>query len=103
MSPELRKAIRKTITFMEKHPWCTGSFQKKLPFRGRKRTHYCMLGAFAAANKYEPSVFGIEPIEDEFVNTFYAKFGIGPVDYNDRVATKKERVIGKLRRLLKVG
>lgn len=100
MSPELRKAVKKTITFMEKHPWCREEYTKKLKFRGKQQTHYCMMGAFGAANHFDPSE-GSPIIERAFIDTFNNTFKCFPSEYNDDVATKKERVIGKLRAMLK--
>lgn len=84
---------------MEKHPWCTGTYRKDIKNKGRVSTHYCMLGAFGAANNYDITT-RTPDIEQEFSQIFYDRFGITPGLYNDDVATKKERVIAKLRRLI---
>lgn len=95
---DFNKRIQKTITFLETHGWCTGAFAKDskgedISPRSKKATNFCVLGAFEAANP-------TNSLWTELADRNAMLFGGSITHYNDCVATKKQRVIGRLRRLM---
>jgi hypothetical protein len=101
MTKQLEKEIRNTIRFLQRHKWCTGDYHKVITKNGRKSNHYCVIGAYNLSNGYDVRDSKRDSSTDHFQEEFQRQFGMWADDYNDNVATKKERVIGKLRAMLR--
>lgn len=103
MSPKLRKAIEKTIKFLETHDWCVGhlakdSTGKPVPVDSKQAKAFCLAGAFYRANSFTKCK---NPTYIEFWLEFSKQFNTNVVTFNDDKAHGKHRVIGKLKRMLK--
>lgn len=97
---QLNKKIEKTIAWLETHGWCTGEYAKDakgnpVSPQSKEATNFCMLGAYRAANNVAvvPTSF-----DKRWFSTF--DYDYDPQDYNDFSATKKERVIGRLKKMI---